>query len=443
MALTENQQLFAMYVIGEVESNWDWTGVYYVDPITIGMMQWYGTRAAGLLNRIKKEDEEGYKLLASSLRSSLDSYGASNAYWNTRYLSQTEGASWQKCADRDENHVIQQNQFFEDLDNYVGVLTGWGCKIDTPEHVKAFIFCCVMYHQGPLYAGQVIRGVGGTDLERLHSGVLNNGVLGQYTNRYNTAYNRLSKWDGESAPPDFGQVGGGPGGGNGHTGSNSGTGTEQINSQIKYIRANGSQLIVYGKDNENGLICYKSANGFWYPQRNSAAPDSPSKGDTSGSDSAGGGPASTDEIDKMIAWYKSHENDWYYSQGAGRLDPESSGYSDCSASIWAAINSVNPTKAKSIGTWTGAMRNNGKEIAKGVGGESVDISKLRKGDILLIEWGYVNYNFDDGSSHVEWYVGDGELWGAGSAPLPHKSGNINKYIGPGMGVGCWMVRRIL
>ena len=51
---------YAMYVIGEVESNWNWTAVNYNDPITIGMMQWYGTRAAALLNRVKNEMPTAY-----------------------------------------------------------------------------------------------------------------------------------------------------------------------------------------------------------------------------------------------------------------------------------------------------------------------------------------------------------------------------------------------
>ena len=53
-----------MYVIGEVESNWNWTAVNYNDPITIGMMQWYGTRAAALLNRVKNEMPTAYGQLA-------------------------------------------------------------------------------------------------------------------------------------------------------------------------------------------------------------------------------------------------------------------------------------------------------------------------------------------------------------------------------------------
>lgn len=39
----ENTCMFAMYVIGEVESGWDWTGVNRNDPITIGMMQIMGS----------------------------------------------------------------------------------------------------------------------------------------------------------------------------------------------------------------------------------------------------------------------------------------------------------------------------------------------------------------------------------------------------------------
>ena len=40
MPLTDSQKLYAMYVIGEVESHWNWGSVNYSDPITLGMMQW-------------------------------------------------------------------------------------------------------------------------------------------------------------------------------------------------------------------------------------------------------------------------------------------------------------------------------------------------------------------------------------------------------------------
>ena len=80
MALTAAQRLYCMYVIGTVESNCTWTSVNYSDPITVGMMQWYGTRAAGLLNRMQAEDSAGYAMLAESLRTDLENNSPNSNY---------------------------------------------------------------------------------------------------------------------------------------------------------------------------------------------------------------------------------------------------------------------------------------------------------------------------------------------------------------------------
>ena len=95
-----------MYVIGEVESNWNWTAVNYNDPITIGMMQWYGTRAAALLNRIKNEMPTAYGQLAASLRSDIESHDAGSTWWTSRYLNRDEGNSIITVFQDEENHVI-------------------------------------------------------------------------------------------------------------------------------------------------------------------------------------------------------------------------------------------------------------------------------------------------------------------------------------------------
>ena len=68
------------------------------------------------------------------------------------------------------------------------------------------------------------------------------------------------------------------------------------------------------------------------------------------------------------------------------------------------------------------------------------LTNLAPGDILLIEWGYTNWAFNDGSSHVEWITDKDHLWGAGAAPLPHDSGSASAYI---RNTGCWMIRRII
>lgn len=444
MSMTDNQKMYAMYVIGEVESNWNWASVNYSDPITLGMMQWYGTRAAALLNRCKNEDPVGYAMLAASLRSSVDSVPATSGSWNGRYLTRDEGNSWAAIAMRPENHSIQQNQFIQDdIPAYISVLTSWGI---TEDNVKTMIFCMSMYHQGPKYCGQVVATVGNSDLDTMWRTCLNNSVLGRYKNRYNTVHSRLAAWDGNSAPPDFGQTSGSSGGGTqpgGDAGSNGGTVVKQ--SGIKSIRLDGDHLIIYGDNFPKGLLAVHNVGREWIPSKSSTdAPQPGGTGTPGGGNDGGNSPTPSDEIGRMFALWKQNEKKWRYGQGAGRLNPPQSGYSDCSGCIWWAINSINPEKAKSIGTWTGTMATNGQEIARGTDCATLPLDKMLPGDIILLEWDNVNYAFNDGNSHVEWYTGNNNTWGAGSGPLPHDSGaatNIGHHGWPTL--GCYMVRRIL
>lgn len=439
MAMTDNQKLFAMYAIGQVESNWNWQAVNYNDPITIGMMQWYGTRAAGLLNRLKTEDPTAYALLAQSLQNSVNSIDQSNGWWNSRYLTRSEGNSWASAAARPDVHKIQQNQFIQgDIPAYINVLTSWGL---TEDNVKTMIFAMSMYHQGPRYAGQVIATVGNTDLDTMWRTCLNHSVLGQYANRYDTVHATLAAWDGVSGPPDFGQEGGSSSTPGGDAGAG-GAGIVTQKSGISTIRLTGDQLIVYSKDFPDGLVCTHNVGDEWIPTQNSAkVPQSGGSGTTTPPTDGG---ASGEEVARMQQLWFDNANKWEYGQGAGRLNPPQSGYSDCSGCIWWAINSIDPDKAKNIGTWTGAMANNGVEIARGTDCATLPLNNMMRGDIILLEWGYQNYAFNDGSSHVEWYTGNGQTWGAGSGPLPHASGaatNIGHNGWPAL--GCYMVRRIL
>lgn len=123
---------YSMYVIGEVESNWNWQSVNYNDPITIGMMQWYGTRAAALLNRMHSERPTDFEMLADSLKSSLSSNDQNSSYWNARYLNQSEGESVSNAFASTESHIVQENQAITDFEGYIGILEGWGCHKATP-----------------------------------------------------------------------------------------------------------------------------------------------------------------------------------------------------------------------------------------------------------------------------------------------------------------------
>lgn len=383
-----------MYVIGEVESNWNWTAVNYNDPITIGMMQWYGTRAAALLNRIKNEMPTAYGQLASSLRSDIESHDAGNIWWTSRYLNRDEGNSIITVFQDEENHVIQENQAIADFEGYIATLENWGMSQSYP---KPLIFAMSMYHQSPASAGQVIATAGGSaDLDRIYGVCMNHGVLGQYRNRYNTVYQRLKEWDGESEAPDFGQSGDvdtTPGG------NEPGISTEA--SKLGYIIQNGDTLILYGRDEyEKGVIFYPASGQIWINGYNANGTD------IGGGNEGGGSESGSEAQNAICELYRSWLDRFAYSQGAGRLDPISSGYGDCSSTVWFAYQQV---AGIDVGTWTGAMAGKGTKIASGYSGDNLPIEDMEPADLVLIMWNGWNGSFD----HVELYMGNNELWGHG------------------------------
>lgn len=385
---------YAMYVIGEVESNWNWTAVNYNDPITIGMMQWYGTRAAALLNRVKDEMPAAYVQLAASLRSDIESHDAGSAWWTSRYLNRDEGNSIISVFQEKENHVIQENQAIVDFEGYITTLENWGMSQSYP---KPLIFAMSMYHQSPASAGQVIATAGGSaDLDRIYGVCMNHGVLGQYRNRYNTVYQRLKDWDGESNPPDFGQSGDvdtTPGG------NNPGISTEE--SKLGYIIQNGDTLILYGRDEyEKGVIFYPASGQVWINGYNANGTD------IGGGNEGGGSESGSEAQNAICELYRSWLDRFAYSQGAGRLDPISSGYGDCSSTVWFAYQQV---AGIDVGTWTGAMAGKGTKIASGYSGDNLPIEDMEPADLVLIMWNGWNGSFD----HVELYMGNNELWGHG------------------------------
>lgn len=385
---------YAMYVIGEVESNWNWTAVNYNDPITIGMMQWYGTRAAALLNRIKNEMPTAYGQLASSLRSDIESHDAGSTWWTSRYLNRDEGNSIITVFQDEENHVIQENQAIADFEGYITTLENWGMSQSYP---KPLIFAMSMYHQSPASAGQVIATAGGSaDLDRIYGVCMNHGVLGQYRNRYNTVYQRLKDWDGESNPPDFGQSGDvdtTPGG------NEPGIDTEA--SKLGYIIQNGDTLILYGKDEyKKGVIFYPASGQVWINGYNANGTD------IGGGNEGGGSESGSEAQNAICELYRSWLDRFAYSQGAGRLDPISSGYGDCSSTVWFAYQQV---AGIDVGTWTGAMAGKGTKIASGYSGDNLPIEDMEPADLVLIMWNGWNGSFD----HVELYMGNNELWGHG------------------------------
>jgi len=413
---------YALYVIGEVESHWNWCAINYSDPITIGIMQWYGTRAAKLLEELGSEYPSLYDTLAGSLRFDLSNHAFSDNYWNSRYLSQEEGNSIITVFSDNNAHQIQENQAIDDFEGYIDILQSWGMSTS---HPKPLIFAMAMYHQSPKSCGEVIASCGGNAaLSKIYTTCLNHPVLGNYRNRYNTVNARLISWDGESDPPDFGQNGGQTIGGDI-------VGINKEVSRLHYIIQVGDNLILYGdQPYQNGVTFIPASGQRW---RNAFNADGTS---IVGENWGAGSYTGTQAQQEIANLYKSWVGRFYYSQGAGRLDPLHTGYGDCSSTIWAAYHEICEIDC---GTHTGAMINLGKRIISGRYGD-VDESILQPADLLLINWNG-DPSYPNESSHVEMYVGNGELCGHGGDPFYGPTiKNLHSYIS---GCPIWQIRRYI
>lgn len=413
-----------MYVIGEVESNWNWTGVYRVDPITIGMMQNYGQNASNLLKLCKSGDSEGYAAFSAAapqLAADVDAHGDSWDWWTSRYLTDAEANAWVTMAKRDQNHVIQQRKWYDDFDGYTPTLEKWGFSLDRPQ---TFILIMCAYHQSPRSAGRVARSCGGNaTLANLKATILNDSVLGKYKNRYNTAYNRLKDWDGESAPPDFGQVGDVS-----QEGENSPT-NSRPKSPISYAQLYNNMIVLYGVEGyDNGLVCTKSGPNIWIPSQGVSGEANPGT-------TTGGGSATGSEGQKaVVELYTSWVGKFQYSQGAGRLNPVKSGYGDCSSTIYYAFQQA---CGINIGTWTGEQATKGKRIARGQGG-NLPLDDMQLADcVIFFKGSYSN------STHIEMYIGDNKLCGHGSGTGPKIKEDANAYCAGNYNWDRWEVRRYL
>lgn len=421
MATLELVTSYSMYVIGEVESHWNWASVNTADPITCGMLQWFGSRAKNLLLALRDEDAEAYALIADSLRTDLE--GSHNdSYWSTRYMTAAEGNTVSAALATEAGHTVQQSTWAEDVQAYWKQMEIWGLSLDRP---RELIFCMSMFHQSPAQCTRVIRSCGGqASLQLMFTTAMNDVVFGQYRSRYVSVYNRLLDWDMESEPPDFGQddvddsVG-------------DTDGIEQIASLLGYIIQRGNDLYLYGREQYGGGVPFhKAANGRWVNGYN--ADGTPIEGGSTGGGSAAGSAAQQDICDLV----RKVQGQFAYSQGAGRLDPPSSGYTDCSGFVWWVFWTVCGIDVNRNGTkyMLQQARDQGRIVKQG-SYSVIGSDELQVGDIVLIGWASMSGEVN----HCEVLLDDGYLWGQpGPGAGPSKNYPINSF-----GTQCdnwWVVR---
>lgn len=434
MAWTNAQNMFCMYVICEVESGWNWAATNMQDAITLGIGQWWGTRAAGLMERLRNQAPTSYAKLSSRLRTKLETDGPSAQSWTSFYLNQSDAASWADSAEDSENHQIQQALFLEDVEGYKVTLASWG--LDVENNVKAAIYWMSAYHQNPSYCNNVMAAVGDiTNLSTIRAGILSHRILGQYSNRYNTIYNRLVAWDGISAPPDFGQVdefqeGLSPT----PTGGNM---TQQVTG-LRYIQRSGDNLMVFSEDYPDGMMCVKTNGDLWIPFTSNTQVEMPNteEGIT------GGSPSLFEQCKQTwIQW--SNAGGFAYGADAAGKYPETSGHTSCAACIWAALNKNGSDICDWMSIFCPDLQKQGRLIyhTTGYNDIRVPIEQMLPGDLILMDYASSGNGRAD---HVDWYFGNNVVWGAGSAPCPHLVSNDCEHYLQGrtrsIVVELWIVR---
>lgn len=245
--------------IGTVESNLTWDAINYSDPITVGAYQWFGTRAASLLVRMK--GTSNWTGVRPSLDNDLNNVPSSSTFWNTRYLTTDEGTSLEPVLTACDS--IQVDQIETDMEAYKTAAVGAG--MDADANTPAMLYFFVAYHQSPAQALTVLAGVTGSPnpaIADLRDACLADPIFGAYPDRYNDAYDLIVADDisgmpdpgGDPEPPNPG------GGGNGGAGSTRST---------KYLSVVGDNAVLVFNDGQK-LMFYPDGKGRFIPRSGSA-----------------------------------------------------------------------------------------------------------------------------------------------------------------------------
>ena len=419
MAWDVAAKTMAVNVIAKVEGGGAWDAINYNDPITLGLMQWYGTRAADLLTRIKADHPTEYASIAGSVRSDHAANADTSRYWTSRYITRAEGNTIKPVlrASKDTQGALVAS----DVDDYKLVCDRIGLNVDTNTNTAIFFMC--MYHQSPARAINLMKRIGmSSSLARTYAACTNETVFSRYKSRYTQARDYIAS----GTPPniidlndDGDDAGDAPTGGGVPPDSNGQDSLfDQVRTSIKRIEVAGDQLLIHLADGGTAFAVPTGGTNFVVKgvYQGEEVPDEPPAPDESDPTTPPGGGGSDTQM-KLVKFMTDRVGRYGYSQGASRLTPESRMVTDCSGLTRFCYLSVTGVD---IGTYTDAQVSSNKTrlIQKGGGGATPNESLMEPGDLVLSRrYGTASNRI---ASHVEIYMGGGKIIGHGGVP----------YMGP-------------
>lgn len=157
--------------------------------VSVGKVQWHGSRALGLLKKICKAERLAETILGASLYAEV----VTAIQWNTRTVNQTEKAAISNLLGTEAGKKVQDRQAEEDVTGYVthGVQMG----IEAPQ---SLVYFADLENQGGAGASKRVgnaaisrAGAGGkVTLAIIHEVALADSVMGKYKTRRNSTYSK-------------------------------------------------------------------------------------------------------------------------------------------------------------------------------------------------------------------------------------------------------------
>jgi cell wall-associated NlpC family hydrolase len=430
----------ATKAIGEVECNMNYGAVSTSDSITIGIFQWYGTRAANLLFQIQSGASASFTAhCPSTISADMSSHPATDSWWNYRHVTSAEVRGLYDLLTQTDVIAIQDAQASTDLAAYIVAGQNWG--LDKDNETEAMEFFCNIYNQSPKAAMEICGVIPAQcSLHDIYAATLNNWIGQSYKTRYDRAYNYVLNQDTAGVtvnagnPPDPNGTPNGATNGINPSGDSNGVndqGVQTTGLAGTVITPYGGSFVAYPPKGNKVLLLKSSADNHFIPSdSNSGAaytnpvtsvptpipPVHTAPGGQTGTASA----AAT----AIINWERSKLGVYAYSQAAGRQNPTVSGFCDCSSLQAYAFQTY--ANVDLGGIYVGAQWPNGQLI-------STDISAIRAetglqpGDLIFFRWHPTTVNSVatggiHGYDHVGIYTGSTLISQKG-----HNTGYPNDY----------------
>lgn len=170
--------------------------------LSIGKIQWHGSRARDLINQILKKKgivpsdsnykEELKKWLPASFYNDLINYAKQDKWWNSRKLSTQEKQAIKTLITSIEGKQVQDDQAWADVQRYLNRGKKLGIK-DT----DALIYFADLENQSPQGAERIVQNIiysgKSLTLKNLHQVALKDKVMGDYVSRREATFKHCSE----------------------------------------------------------------------------------------------------------------------------------------------------------------------------------------------------------------------------------------------------------